>query len=101
MGPGETQGGPPRAFEWDPAKNRENRLKHYLDFEVAIRAFDGRVRIIPDDREDYGEDRWMALGLLNLQVIVIVFTEPDDMTIRVISARKAGRHEQRLFFEGL
>lgn len=52
-----------------------------------------------DDREDYGEERLVTFGLLEEQLIAIVHTETVD-TIRIISARKATRHEQALFFEG-
>ena len=51
-----------------------------------------------DQREDYGEDSWIAIGLLKAIVVVIVFTEPGEETIRVISLRKALRHE-RIKFE--
>jgi hypothetical protein len=38
-----------------------------------------------DDRVDYGEDRWIGLGQLRMRIVVVVYTEPDDETIRVIS----------------
>jgi uncharacterized DUF497 family protein len=47
-----------------------------------------------DDRETYGEERWIGIGLLRSLVVVIVFTEPDESTIRVISLRKAQTHER-------
>ncbi len=50
-----------------------------------------------DDREDYGEDRWIGIGLLNLRVVVIVFTESHPDTIRVISLRKATSNEQNQY----
>jgi len=48
----------------------------------------------PDDREDYGEDRWIGIGMIRGHVVVIVFTERDEDTIRVISLRKALSHER-------
>ena len=51
-----------------------------------------------DDRDEYGEDRWIATGWLTDIVVVIVFTEPDPQTIRVISMRKASRHERERFY---
>lgn len=48
-----------------------------------------------DDREDYGEDRWIGIGLMDKRVVVIVFTEPGTDTIRVISFRKATTDERR------
>ena len=53
-----------------------------------------------DDREEYGEQRWVTLGLLNGIVVVVVHTETVD-EIRVISMRKAEKDEQRLFFSNL
>lgn len=50
-----------------------------------------------DEREDYGEDRWIGIGLLNGRVVVVVYTEPDDETIRIISLRKALSHERKRY----
>ncbi len=47
-----------------------------------------------DDREDYGEERWIGIGLLNTKVVVVVFTEPVENTIRIISLRKALNYER-------
>ena len=99
MGPGEAPHVQNRVLEWDPVKNRLYRAKHGISFADAVQIFAGRVIIIPDDREDYGEDRWIAFGLLHPNVMAIVFTVPDERTIRIISARKAVRFEQQLFFE--
>lgn len=51
-----------------------------------------------DDREEYGEDRWIKLGLLSDLVVVIVFSEPDPHTIRIISLRRALRYERQQFY---
>jgi uncharacterized DUF497 family protein len=53
-----------------------------------------------DDRRDYGEQRWVTLGLLSEKVVVIVHTETED-EIRVISMREAEKDEQLLFFSNL
>jgi len=50
-----------------------------------------------DDREDYGEDRWVGVGLMDMRVVVIVFTEPDADTIRIISFRKAISDERKRY----
>jgi uncharacterized protein len=65
------------------------------------RLFRLPLRIALDDRQDYGEDRWIGIGMLDGRVVVVVFTEPDEQTIRVISLRKAlpygrKRYEQYL-----
>jgi uncharacterized protein len=48
-----------------------------------------------DDRGEYGEDRWVGIGLLRSRIVVIVWTEPSEETVRVISVRKALRYERR------
>lgn len=50
-----------------------------------------------DQRKDYGEDRWIGIGLLRGIAVVVVFTERGQDTIRVISARKATRQEERIY----
>ena len=50
-----------------------------------------------DDRQDYGEDRLVAIGLLDGRVVVVVYTEPDQETIRIISLRKALSHERKRY----
>lgn len=85
-------------FIWDPAKNDENIRRHGFDFTDAHWIFSGPMLVALDDREEYGEDRWVGLGFIDARVVVVVFTEPNDETIRVISLRKAlRREEQRLF----
>lgn len=51
-----------------------------------------------DDRFDYGERRFVSLGLLQGRVIVVVHTEQDQVT-RIISARKATKYEQSIYFQ--
>jgi uncharacterized DUF497 family protein len=50
-----------------------------------------------DQRSDYGEDRWVGIGLLQVLITVNVFTERRGDTIRIISARKATRHEENIY----
>ena len=50
-----------------------------------------------DDREDYGEVRWIGIGLFELRVVVLVFAEVDEETIRIISFRKAIKDERKRF----
>jgi len=49
-------------FEWDEAKRRENLNKHGVDFLRAALMFETPVLEQIDDREDYGEERMIALG---------------------------------------
>ncbi len=84
-------------FVWDEQKNESNIGKHGLDFADARHVFDAPMLVALDERDDYGEDRWIGIGLLDGRVVAIVFTEPDENTIRVISLRKALQHERERF----
>jgi uncharacterized protein len=82
-------------FEWDERKNELNIGKHGFDFADACRVFDLPMVVDFDDRSDYGEDRWVGTGILDERIVVVVFTEPDRETTRIISLRKALSHERR------
>lgn len=84
-------------FEWDEAKNLENIRKHEIDFADVSVMFDGEMLIELDDRFDYGEDRWFGIGFLGFGIAVLVWTERRKDVIRIISARRANRHEQKRF----
>lgn len=87
-------------FEWDEGKSRENILKHGLDFADAGEIFDAPMLTNLDRGEDYGEERWVGVGFLKNFVAVVVYTESEDV-IRVISLRKALKHERARFEEAL
>jgi uncharacterized DUF497 family protein len=84
-------------FEWDETKRRSNLKKHGLDFDEVTAIFNGPTYTILDDRTEYGEDRFVTFGLFEGFVIVVVHTEIDEL-IRIISARKAKRHEEKQYF---
>jgi uncharacterized DUF497 family protein len=84
-------------FEWDEVKNRSNIRKHGFDFADAPEIFRGPLLALPNTREDYGEDRWVAIGLLRNRVVVLAFAQPAEDVIRIISLRKADRDERKEF----
>ena len=86
-------------FEWDESKRRINLKKHGIDFEDVIAAFDSLMLTALDTREDYGEERWIGIGIIQSVIIVIVFTERSHDSIRIISARKAIKHERKAYFK--
>jgi hypothetical protein len=87
------------AYEWDEAKRLTNIEDHEIDFVDAQEIFDGDIVVVEDDdRFDYGERRFLALGLMNGEVIAVVYTERGD-NLRLISARKASKHEEKRYFE--
>jgi uncharacterized DUF497 family protein len=86
-------------FEWDPDKEERNFRQHKVTFETATRVFgDPAVLDIPDDREDYGEERWNASGMVDGRLIVVSYTVRRGMT-RIISARLAEPFERRWYHE--
>lgn len=87
-------------FIWNGEKRQSNLKKHGLDFGDAETVFAGPTFTFEDSRHNYGEQRWVTLGLLGLQVVVIVHTETQN-EIRIISMREASNHEQSLFFRNL
>ena len=87
-------------FTWHEPKRQANLKKYGVDFAVAERVFAGPTFTFEDIREEYGERRWITLGLSGTKVIVIVHTEAED-EIRVISMREADDDEQQLFFANL
>jgi uncharacterized DUF497 family protein len=84
-------------FEWDEEKNRVNIRKHGLDFSDAGEIFTMPVLAALDDREDYGEDRWIGIGMLKSRIVVVVYTTRGRDTIRIISLRKALSHERKRY----
>ena len=85
---------------WSESKRQLNLQQHGLDFVDAPRVFDGSTYTYEDDRFDYSEQRFVTLGLLEELVVSIVHTETTRL-IRVISFRKATKHEQTIFFKNL
>ncbi|MEG5018816.1 MULTISPECIES: BrnT family toxin [unclassified Microcoleus] len=81
-------------FEWDEAKNLENIRKHQIDFADVPAMFDGEMLSELDDSFDYGEYRWFGSGSLGSGIAIVVWTERQKNVIRIISARRANRHEQ-------
>ena len=88
-------------FEWDEEKNQINIHKHGIDFQDAVDIFNHPMLSQPDHRANYGEDRWVAIGLIYACPGVIVFTERTGDRVRIISARKATKRETRLYEEKL
>lgn len=84
-------------FEWDEHKNQVNLAKHGFDFVDVHLVFNIPMVVELDESENYGEDRYIGIGLLQGRVVVVVYTEPDEQTIRIISLRKALSYERRYY----
>jgi uncharacterized DUF497 family protein len=87
-------------FTWSEAKRKLNIQAYGLDFVDAVRVFDGPTFTFEDDRFEYSEQRFVTLGLPDGFVVSIVHTESTRL-IRVISFRKATKHEQAIYFKNL
>lgn len=77
---------------FDPVKDAANLAKHGLPLSAAVDMDMGAALVRIDDRTDYGETRYEAIGPLNGRLCVLVFTVREQ-TIRVISLRKANSRE--------
>ncbi|MDQ1640114.1 MAG: uncharacterized protein QOF62_3453 [Pyrinomonadaceae bacterium] len=84
-------------FEWDEKKRRANLHRHGIDFNVVEKILAGPTINVEDDRFDYGEMRIQTFGLLNDKVVAITHTQTDDV-MRLISIRKATKHEEKDYF---
>ncbi len=85
-------------FEWDPDKAAQNLIDHKVSFEQAAIACCDRFAVEwIDEREDYGEERFGLLGVYEHEVLYVAYTERGD-NIRIITARRAGRHEQDRYY---
>ena len=87
-------------IEWDPRKAALNLKKHGVSFDDAQTVFsDERARLIDDPDHSDVEERFLLLGLSsNLRLLVVAHCyRTDGNVIRIISARKATREEQRFY----
>jgi uncharacterized protein len=64
-------------------------------FLTLIASLNLPMAVELDQRDDYGEDQWIGTGLLDGRVVVVIYTEPDSQTVRIISLRKALSSERR------
>lgn len=87
-------------FEWDEKKRLINIRRHGIDFVDAESIFDSETYTVVDERFDYGEVRWLTLGIVKGRILAVIHLEDDDL-IRIISVRKAERHEQETYFKNI
>ena len=85
-------------FEWNEDKAAANLAKHRVSFLTAAEVFANEILERIDDREDYGEVRWIALGRVEAEVFRVVFTWRGDRLIRIISAQKASKDEREIYY---
>lgn len=83
-------------IEWDQRKNLANQAKHGLCFEDAATVFAGRTVVALDQRREYGETRYNAVGMLEGLVVFVSFTARGE-ALRIISMRPANRKERSVY----
>lgn len=85
-------------FEWDKNKADANLLKHGVAFQHAVKAFSDHFAIeLIDDRMDYGEERVNLIGMCDGVLLHVTYTGRGER-IRIISARRAEKHEQEYYY---
>jgi uncharacterized DUF497 family protein len=87
-------------FVWDEKKNLANIKKHGVDFNDAVRAWydPERLDFFDEKHSSLSENRWIFLGAVAGVVLFVVETEPDEKTVRIISARRASKQEQEKYY---
>jgi uncharacterized DUF497 family protein len=88
-------------YEWDEAKNVGNIRKHRgLSLPYGKRIFSDHKRIIREDmRFDYGERRYIAIGIVDGVILAVCFTPRGFLKRRLISVRIANKKERRFYYE--
>jgi uncharacterized protein len=85
-------------FEWDDEKAKHNLIKHQVDFEEACSIFDDPQFItFLDEEHSSDEERYITIGLSKQNRLLMVAHAERDENIRLISARKATRHEEEFY----
>ncbi len=84
-------------FEWDEDKATENLAKHGVSFLTAAEIFANEIIERIDDREDYGELRFVALGRVETDIYRVAYTWRGEV-IRIITAQKASKHERETYY---
>jgi uncharacterized protein len=81
------------------SKAKDNFAKHGVSFELAKRVFEDPFALeYPDDREDYGEERFVIMGMVDRKILFVAYVERKD-TLSIISAGRATKHEQEIYNE--
>lgn len=88
-------------FDWDPQKERQNVAKHGVSFKEAKALFTSRVDFLEiyDAEHSDVDERFIGIGPIRRDLVLVVFTERSEDTIRIISARWASKTERALYVE--
>jgi uncharacterized protein len=87
-------------FEWHEAKAAANERTHGISFELARSVFKDPFAVeLVDDREDYGEERFIIIGRTESRILLFVAFTERGQRIRIISARRVTQSEQNDYFK--
>jgi uncharacterized DUF497 family protein len=87
-------------FEWNEAKAESNLRAHGISFELAETVFRDAFAVERlDEREDYGEERFVIVGMAEGNIVLFVAFAERNERIRIISARRATQNEQDVYFK--
>jgi len=87
-------------FEWDPEKAEKNIRKHEVSFNEASSVFDDPILItLLDEEHSTDEERFITIGLSNKNRLLLVAHAERENRIRIISARKATKNEEKFYQE--
>jgi len=86
-------------FEWNKSKAKDNFERHGVTFDLAKEVFRDPFAVeFLDERQEYGEERFVIIGLVAAHLLYVAYTERRD-AIRIISARRATKHEQETYLQ--
>jgi uncharacterized DUF497 family protein len=86
-------------FTWDKPKAKNNYAKHGVSFDLAKGVFKDPFAVeFLDDRQDYGEERFVIIGMVDGHLLYVAYAERNEV-IRIISVRRATKHEQEAYFQ--
>jgi hypothetical protein len=86
------------SFEWDEKKNASNQKKHSVSFEEAASVFSDDLGRLISDPDSKGEERFILMGMSSQsRILIVCHCERSSDVIRIISARKADRSEQKQY----
>ena len=88
-------------WSWDRNKNKQNIHSHGISFETASRVFEDPFSMTIEDSY-WNELRWRTMGMIGTVIVVVIHTMPEydesgQLLGRIISARKATKHERRTY----
>lgn len=86
-------------FQWNPDKEARNRVKHGIGFDEVLQLLTGDADCLEifDEAHSTFEERFISIGPIPRVIVLVVWTEPGDEVVRIISARLATPSEQELF----